>query len=161
MYFYKYWTDFLMSFCVAEETRSRANQILWSVLRMRACVNPIWGLKFHFSFLLELCQNFQIIERKSQGTLWSFSLSYYPRTSHKRGNVALQKHCFRETENAVFVSLLDIVFLDQMFAWLRAEETMLAEIQDVCRYQNNWRQLFLQCVTLSVTLISKRENYVV
>ena len=50
-------------------------------------------------------------------------------------NVALQKHCCRETENVVLVSLLDIVFLHQMFAWLRAKETMLAEIQDVCRYQ--------------------------
>ena len=77
----------------------------------------------------------QIIERKSQGTRWSFSLSCYPRTSHKRVNIALQKHCCRETENFVFVSLLDIVFLHQMFPWLRAKETMLAEIQDVCRYQ--------------------------
>ena len=50
-------------------------------------------------------------------------------------NVALQKHCCRETENVILVSLLDIVFLHQMFAWLRAKETMLAEIQDVCRYQ--------------------------
>ena len=124
---------------------------------MRACVNPIWGLKFYFSFLLELCQNFQIIERKGQGTLWSFRLSCYPKASHKSVNVALQKHCCWEAENVVVVSLLDIVFLHQMFAWLRAKETMLAEIQDVCRYQNNWRQWFLQCVTL----ISKRENYVV
>ena len=102
---------------------------------MRACANPIWGFKFHFSFLLELCLNFQIIERKGQGTFWSFSLSYYPKASHKSVNVALQKHCCRETENVVLVSLLDIVFLHQMFAWLRAKETMLAEIQDVCRYQ--------------------------
>ena len=50
-------------------------------------------------------------------------------------NVALQKHFCRETENVILVSLLDIVFLHQMFAWLRAKETMLAEIQDVCRYQ--------------------------
>ena len=37
--------------------------------------------------------------------------------------------------NVILVSLLDIVFLHQMFAWLRAKETMLAEIQDVSRYQ--------------------------
>ena len=125
---------------------------------MRAYANPIWGLKFHFSFVLELCLNFQIIERKGQGTFWSFSLSYFPKASHKSVNVALQKkHICRETENVVLVSLLDIVFLHQMLAWLRAKETMLAEIQDFCRYQNNWRQWFLQCVTLT----SKRENYVV
>ena len=145
MHFYKHWI------AIAQI------KMLWSVLRMRACANPIWGFKFHFSFLLELCLNFQIIERKGQGTFLSFSLSYYPKASHKSVNVALQKRCCRETENVVLVSLLDIVFLHQMFAWLRAKETMLAEIQDVCRYQNNWRQWFLHCVTLT----NKRENYVV
>ena len=123
MHFYKHWI------AIAQI------KMLWSVLRMRACANPIWGFKFHFSFLLELCLNFQIIERKGQGTFLSFSLSYYPKASHKSVNVALQKHCCRETENVVLVSLFGIVFLHQMFAWLRAKETMLAEIQDVCRYQ--------------------------
>ena len=60
-----------------------------------APIDEIW-------ILLELCQNFQIIERKSQGTFWSFSLSYYPKASHNSVNVALQKHCCRETENVVF-----------------------------------------------------------
>ena len=74
-------------------------------------------------------------------------------------NLTQKRECrFAETLLfVVFVSLLDIVFLHQMFPWLRAKETMLAEIQDFCRYQNNWRQWFLQCVTLT----SKRENYVV
>ena len=63
-FFYKYWIDFLMFLCVTEELRT-----LWSILRMRACVDPIWGLKMaplstRFEFFWNYVKTFKLSKER-------------------------------------------------------------------------------------------------